>query len=304
MSVFLVAGLLVVGGAWNVSLAQSDFDAADFPAPRPAIWLIEDEDSKIWLFGTIHLLPPDVPWRSELVDAAFAASGTVYFETPDPSREMIQNFIREHGANPPSVRLTSLLSEDGRASLGRVAEMFEIAVEDMQRMRPWVAWILLNSLYLQNLDIDLAPGADRVLEQEAISNSKDVKYLESAVQQFETMAGMSAAAEIALLEDTLRDIEDEPDEYVEIFSDWLAGDLGAAQSRLQADFSSLPEEVRERLLLRRNRAWVAQIGKILAGSGTVFIAVGAAHLEGAESVIELLAAGGIEALRQVAGRAR
>ena len=46
-------------------------------AESPALWRLSDDDSEIWLFGTVHLLPPGLQWRSPAFEAAFAAADTI-----------------------------------------------------------------------------------------------------------------------------------------------------------------------------------------------------------------------------------
>src|SRR5690349_24024555 len=54
-------------------------------APRPAIWLIEDEDTKIYLFGTVHVFPASLEWRSQRLDQVIAEADELVMETPDAS---------------------------------------------------------------------------------------------------------------------------------------------------------------------------------------------------------------------------
>jgi uncharacterized protein YbaP (TraB family) len=51
------------------------------------------------------------------------------------------------------------------------------------------------------------------------------------------------------------------------------------------------------LLTNRNANWVVQVEEMLKGKGVIFIAVGAGHLVGPESVIAMLEAKGIKAER-------
>ena len=50
--------------------------------------------------------------------------------------------------------------------------------------------------------------------------------------------------------------------------------------------------------MRRNQAWAAALQAKLAGSGVSFVAVGAGHLVGPDSVQAQLKKRGIEAVRQ------
>src|SRR5438874_13330428 len=54
---------------------------------RPALWEVSDPDTTIYLFGTIHLLPPKYQWRSARIDQAMTASQQLVVETlVDPQK--------------------------------------------------------------------------------------------------------------------------------------------------------------------------------------------------------------------------
>jgi hypothetical protein len=70
---------------------------------------------------------------------------------------------------------------------------------------------------------------------------------------------------------------------------WAAGDAARLEQILiEEDFREMPE-IYQALLVRRNANWAKRIDQIMKDEpGTFFIAVGAAHLIGDDSVIEML----------------
>src|SRR5690349_19737532 len=50
-------------------------------APRPALWEVSDPDTKIYLFGTIHLLPKESQWRTPALEQAIGQSQGLFLET-------------------------------------------------------------------------------------------------------------------------------------------------------------------------------------------------------------------------------
>src|SRR3569832_777584 len=46
----------------------------------PAMWEVSDADSKVWLFGSVHVLPSGLAWRTPVLDDAMKQSSLVYFE--------------------------------------------------------------------------------------------------------------------------------------------------------------------------------------------------------------------------------
>ena len=51
--------------------------------PSPALWRLADEDTTIYMFGTIHVLPQGFRWRSAQFDAVLAEADTLVLETSD-----------------------------------------------------------------------------------------------------------------------------------------------------------------------------------------------------------------------------
>src|SRR3546814_4255363 len=68
----------------TTAAASSDVDA------DPALWVVKDEDTTIYLFGTVHVLKPGLSWFDEAVKTAFDASDQLMLELvmPEDRAEM------------------------------------------------------------------------------------------------------------------------------------------------------------------------------------------------------------------------
>lgn len=51
----------------------------------PALWVVRDADTTVYLFGTIHVLKPGLSWFDEAVRAAFDKADEVKLEIVDLS---------------------------------------------------------------------------------------------------------------------------------------------------------------------------------------------------------------------------
>jgi uncharacterized protein YbaP (TraB family) len=69
---------------------------------------------------------------------------------------------------------------------------------------------------------------------------------------------------------------------------WMAGDIGALETMSVGRLKDSPELL-DAMFVKRNLAWCDQIAAIMKGAGTSFVAVGAGHLVGEQSVPALLA---------------
>lgn len=296
-TVLSLASLLIVSLPASVSSAFADKQ----PAASPALWKLTDEDSEVYLFGTIHILNPELDWKSAQMKAAFRAAETVIFEAPaDTSNpEATQALIAKYGLNPPGTTLSSLLSDASNQQLAAVLAQYgmEGAAGNFEPLRPWFVGIALAALQIQALGGDPNAGVERVLGAEAVRAGKTLGYFETDEQQMQILSGMSPKAEVFFLEEGLRQSIDEPDQILKLVQAWRVGDQIAINDMLVSGLAG-QNEVMEALLTRRNFDWASQIEALMRGSGTVFIAVGAAHLVGEQSVQVYLSEKGITAIRQ------
>lgn len=269
---------------------------APAPAPpaNPALWRIADADSEIWLFGTVHVLPPDLVWRSERVNAAFASADEFVTET-DTSAEAVAQFpalAARYGMLPADQALSALLAPADQEMLAEAVRELRLDYAQIERMRPWFAALQLSYAYALREGHSSDAGVESVLAAEARSRGKRLSFFETPDEQIRILADLAPADEAHFLSVTLRQISDE-EAIGEMDDAWARGDVAALESALAPQWEEVGAIVHEAVILRRNRAWADEIAERLDGSGRMFIAVGAAHLVGDGNVVDLLRTRGI-----------
>ncbi len=268
-------------------------------APRssgPALWRLSDADSEIWLLGTVHVLPRGVQWRTARIDAAFNAAEVVWFEarTDEAAAAEIGELVGRLGANPPGVTLSSLLTAEEQARFARVAKSVGVEPASLEPARPWIAALQLSLALLTRQGADPDSGVETALEADAARRGKKTAYFESAALQMHIFADLPPGAEKRFLLATLRQIEEEADTTDEMDRLWANGRVDELGRLLQRQIDEAGPEVADALIHRRNAAWTAEIDRMMAGKGRVFIAVGTAHLTGPGGVPALLRAKGYD----------
>lgn len=286
--------------AFCASLGLAGAAASPVAEPSaPSLWRVADADSEVWILGSVHMLPPDEPWRNAAIDAAYAAAEIVYFEvsTDAVDAEAVQRLVLAEGVNPPGVSLAADLSDAGQARLADVAARIGRRVEELDLFQPWLAYLLVEAgLFARD---GAAPqfGVDVVLQNEARRDGKSIRFFETVADQVDLLSGLPPATQIALLERTLEAHDETPEVASALMQAWRGGDdaaLAALVFEAEAEFPLFFDA----MFHRRNRAWADEIDTLLQGSGTAFIVVGAGHLVGRENVIELLAAEGYSVERR------
>jgi Uncharacterized protein conserved in bacteria len=267
---------------------------------RPALWVVKDADTTIYLFGTVHLLPNDTAWHYPALDRAVADSRTLYIELTDDDQANMLALVLRYGmdvAHP----LSSLLnpSEQLRLSMAATKAGVPGGMQALNVMRPWLAALTLATAPLLKAGLDPEHGVDKQLKAQMAGAGKQVLGLETAEQQIRFLADMPQSVELAFLRSSIRDADKGTIELTELIDAWKNGDVATIARLEDEDLRQTEPKLYQRLLVRRNQDWAARIGDLLRNhNGTIFIAVGAAHLAGPDSVQAQLHKLGIDAARQ------
>lgn len=306
-----LGGLLGLGLAVALLASAPDAFAQDasaapsavrtvLPAPGqgPALWSISDADSTLYLFGTVHVLRPDTAWGSPRVDAAFDSAASVVLEISNPDdQSAIAPLIQQYGISPARP-LSSLLTAEEIAHLDTAARSIGASAAQMDPLRPWLVALSLSVAPLTKAGYDPQSGVELILKARAAAAGKPVTGLETVDKQIGILAGLSEETQLAFLRDALESYDDATTELDALVGAWATGDVEAINRMGVIELRETSEEIYQALLVRRNTDWADQIQTLLAGSGTVFIAVGSAHLAGEDSVQEILSDRGVQVTRQ------
>lgn len=280
---------------------------------EPPVWVIEDEDSTLYLFGTVHLLDPEIEWLTPRVERMLDEAGEVWFEVPMPATMEAaaaqQLPLLLPRALSPGRPLSSLLTEDEQAqlrrALARTPDPAQLGMA-LEQMKPWFATLTLGTAPLMAAGYEPGAGADIVLAGIAHERGVAVRGFETVEQQVDFLSAGTDEEQLAALRYFLSVSDEAFDESLALgdaaFRAWMAGEtalLEAIIAEWSTGFGVMNTVMSYDILLsRRNEDWAGQIEGILAGEGVVFIAVGAGHLVGPDSVQARLAARGVPAERR------
>jgi uncharacterized protein YbaP (TraB family) len=263
-------------------------------AAEPPVWVIRDHDSTIVLFGSVHLLPPGLYWRPDALEAALKKADDLWFELPIDGQSSMEAALLavERGTLPKGETLTAKLSDDGRARLGRAAERLHIPLEALERMKPWLAEVTIGVAEIAFNGGNGSDGVERSLAADAPASARR-RAFETADEQIAMFAGAPEKDQIASLEQTLRQMEDDPAAFGKLVDAWLDGDLATLEAQGLTPMRTAAPALYRRLVVERNARWTDTILKRLKGSGETVVVVGAAHLIGEDSVPAMLRKHGV-----------
>jgi len=264
-------------------------------SPRPALWKISDEDTTIWLFGTIHVLPPDLQWRSPAIDAATAAADRLVIEVvidkanPQALAGELLNLGTASGLPPFLDRVPA----DRRAALQRMIGRSGAPPVLFDSLKTWAGAFMLVGATLRDLGMtDSDSGAENVLQERFRAAARPIEGLETVREQLGFFDTLPEEAQRAFLMSMAENPEDVRREFAAMLAAWTAGDEAAIAATFDDDLE-LSATLRQVLLHDRNARWTDWLIRRMQQPGKVFVAVGAGHLVGPNSVRAMLEARGV-----------
>jgi len=286
--------------ALGVSLLLGAGPAAAKTAPpaHPALWAVADADTTVYLFGTIHLLPEKYRWRTPTFDQAVEGSQQLVVETivdeknPQKMMSALAGLAFSKGLPPIATRVP----EAKRAALEAAIRKSGIPRPLFDQMETWAAAFMLLGNQFKDLGLKGEEGVERVLRDNFASKGKPVGELETNVEQLGFFDKLPETAQRELLEGAIDQPENFSGEFGQMLGAWARGDVNAIARSFNRDLGASPD-LKEALIERRNANWSRWIEQRMAQPGAIMIAVGAGHLAGKDSVIDMLRKSGYHVRR-------
>jgi uncharacterized protein YbaP (TraB family) len=254
---------------------------------HPALWEVSDPDTTIYLFGTIHLLPEDVQWRSPKIEQAVSSAQELVVETivDEKNPAKLMQAMASLGFAPNLPPLVERVPPAKRAALAAAITKSGMPVQALDRMKTWAAaFILLGNKFRE---LGLSGGVEGVLRNSFSAQGKPVGELESNVEQLSFFDKLPEDAQRSLLEGAIEENKSMDAEFGGMLKAWSRGDVQGIARTFDRDLSSSPA-LQQTLMRQRNANWSKWIEQRLARPGAVLVAVGAGHLAGKDSVLEML----------------
>lgn len=290
-----LAALLTLGATPPVALSQTPAGPATAtpaapaaPAPvtvdaDPALWRVKDRDTTIYLFGTIHALRPGLGWFDEAVAKAFAESGEIVVEMVEPEGTNRRDGIVQRAVAKDATPLTQKLPADKREAFAAALKGVGLPADGLDRFQPWFAAVTLVQAPMGQLGYKAEEGVERRIAAAAKAAGKPMIGLETFEQQIGFLANLSDQAQMRFLVSTVDELPDTGKVFAEMIDSWSKGDPDRLAALMNDTLKDEPE-VEKTLLTDRNKAWAGWIAERMKRPGTVFLAVGAGHLAGPNSV--------------------
>lgn len=258
----------------------------------PAMWRLADDDTTIHIFGTVHLLRPELEWQTPAFEAAFSEADTVVFEVDMYSEEaqrLIMTDLMSRGMYDDGRTLRSVLDEDKEAVVEAAFKSINVPLDALNAFEPWMASMNLTSMKMTKDGFNPNAGVEKILNDKAIAAGMQFDYLETISDQADAFDNLSEETQIQMLYEGALMIDDSSTFLDFLVEEWADGDVeGLGILAATPDGAGLSNEAYEAVFKNRNEKWVPKIEAMLDEPGTIFIAAGAGHFAGPDSVITML----------------
>ena len=280
----------LVLGALGTASAIAQTSKATPAATRHFLWQLKPPSGPpVHLLGSLHVLSAEYYPLAPTIERAFAESSVLIEEVdideltnPAVALPLMGKAMYLDGRTLDQVIAPDLYKKV--IARGEKAGLPAVAI---QRMKPWMAAASLTLPSLKAAGFNTELGIDKYFFDKAKKAGVERRALETIAYQFDRLDQMPAPVQEAMLRSVLADIETQLTSVKTIADAWSRGDTGEIERLLLGAMRESPE-LYDRLLVERNRNWVAPVEACLTEKKACFVVVGAAHLVGQHSLIALL----------------
>jgi uncharacterized protein YbaP (TraB family) len=260
-------------------------------AERSVVWSVRGEHNTVYLFGSIHVLRPGDVGLPRAAQAAYDDAEQLVMEIDmddpaiaDPVAMAAQ--MQHYARLPAGQSLESVLGSD-YAAVATQLEDAGLDIATFDGFAPWFVGMLVLQLEVAKRGFDPAHGIEQQVTDRALADRKPILGLETPADQFAVLARLSLPEQKRFLLMTLEETESADARLDELLTAWRTGDTATLARVLSEEFDEFPELYRP-LTEDRNRAWVEQLAGLLDDRDDYLVVVGALHLVGRNSVVDLL----------------
>jgi uncharacterized protein YbaP (TraB family) len=275
--------LFVVSGCSRPALKAVPNDEA----LQPAMWQVSHADSSLYLLGSFHMLPRGVPWYNETIAAAFDGADVLLIESRDSANDLteVRQLIAEKSRLPDDKTLDAFIDAENYARVIQHAAALGLDENRIARSQPWFIMILFAYEGLDQSGVRKHYGVDYHFESNAQKRRIPVYGLETMSEAFDALANQPMAVQVERLLSSLSPEQGSGTTLMDLFTAWAVGDVDGLERLMRADMSDAEYRV---LLTERNKRWMPRLEQQLQQPQQAMVVVGAAHLVGKDSLVDLL----------------
>jgi uncharacterized protein len=259
------------------------------------VWAIQAPHCTVYLAGSVHLLPAQDAALPSALEHAYADSRRLVMELDLGKVDAlaIADYMQQHGTLTDGETLRSVAGPARYARVSAAAAPLGLPTQVIDTQAPWLVGLELAELEYAHLGFDPQSGVEEQLVRRAQADGKPTSGLETLPEELGGIAALSRADQLRLLDQSLDDLNDSPEEMRAILAAWRKGDAPKLAKLLAHEYDDFPNLYRT-LVRERNLRWLPEIRQLLNGTENTLVVVGTLHLVGDGGLLELLRKDGFD----------
>ncbi|MBN2571875.1 MAG: TraB/GumN family protein [Ignavibacteriales bacterium] len=260
---------------------------------KSLLWKIETENNTVYLLGSWHLFKEEMYPLDKDIETAYDNSDIIVFEADiEPSSAMkLQAEMLDKGMFKGDSTLEMALGKNLYDKLISECQKINLPQIAINKMRPGIALLTFSSSYFLHKGFKPQLGLEYYFNEKGKTDGKTFDFLETLSFQLDLFIKLGNENLDELFKSSFDEIE-QNDKYIDsMLTFWKIGDVENFGRIIDKEMDKYPT-LKKETLTKRNENWVVKIEEYLRTGKNYFIVVGAGHLVGEDSVIELLKTNG------------
>ncbi len=262
---------------------------------KGCVWKVEGKTNTVYLVGSIHLLDKSAYPLPASMEAAYTNSPNLVFELnlDSSATRRAQTFIFSRAVFQNGKTLESVLSPKTFHLTDSIAASLGMPIQKLSMFKPWMVSVSLMVLKLQKLGFNPNYGLDRYFFSKAKKDGKHVLNFETLKEQIGFIDSLPMKLQQDMIFQMANEFETLQTEMDKMIIAWKTGDVATLEAITFKSFETVPD-LKETLLIRRNKGWFTKIVSFLQDSQNYCVVAGVGHMIGPDGLVRMLQKAGFK----------
>jgi len=278
----------MTGRGWLALLAA--VLPAGLASADPAAWRVTGRNgAEITLLGSMHVMRPSDHPLPASIDALVERADLIVMEVDIDDIDVAaqQRIILQTAMLPQGTVLEDVVDEEAYRLVEQHMRELGVDLTQLEHFEPWFLAITVLELGMRKIGFQSERGVEQYVLGRAQAAGTEIVGLETLEFQIGLFDALPPEQQQALLEQTLSELDEGATVLGEMVAAWRDGELERLSAELLDEFDQFPG-LYEKIVTKRNSAWVPALERMLADGRRRLVVVGALHLVGPDSVIDQL----------------
>ncbi|MFN7253479.1 MAG: TraB/GumN family protein [Anaerobacillus sp.] len=295
--------LVIVGFLFGCNDKTIEVTNTEDNGSKGILYEVTHENNTVYLFGTLHFSNRTLLPLNEKIEEAYNQSNYLAVElNPNTINRRERNrLFKEVGTYTDGTTIKDNLSSEVYEALILALNDLGIEEKTVENLKPWaIDDTLLGEILFKKGGATYELGMDQYFIRKANQDNKKIIELETLEEKLNVYAAATDDLQELALKERLQELDELDAMFQEEITDWINGDIEKMEKYRVFELDGAnPKDIEvafEAFYLERDRKMAQKIEEFLlnGNSEAYFVAVGAYHLVGENSIVDLLKKSGYD----------